>query len=80
VRRRHLDAVFLIHDLEETLLALTFWIQLACTFPQGPSGTSILLFTAILRPVPLQDVSGANAVFMKFDIFNKDCILLTRIS
>jgi hypothetical protein len=40
-----------------TLLARPFEIHLACTFPQGPSGTSLLvLFIVTLRPVPLQDV------------------------
>jgi hypothetical protein len=56
-RKRHLDAVFSLMLLNETLLALPFCIHLACTFPLGLPGTAfIYLSVVILKPVPLQDV------------------------
>jgi hypothetical protein len=48
---------FSLMFLKETMLAPPFWVQLACAFPLGLSGTTLhFLFIIILRPVPLQDV------------------------
>jgi hypothetical protein len=79
LRRRHLDALFLINVLKAKLVAHLFLILLVCAYPLGllRDLSSFTEHSNFKVSPSARCVSAANAVCRSIDIINTDCIRLT---